>query len=69
MVNDYPGLLSGVSPINEHIADMFQVHRKLLWFFICTMFIDIYVNFLEIYYRYELFGKFKNQECYFFMVR
>lgn len=50
--------------INSHFSEMFEVHRKLLWFFICTMFIDIYVNFLEIYYRYELYEN--NNYCTFF---
>lgn len=40
--------------VNSNFTEIFEVHRKLFWFFIFTMFIDIYVNFLEIYYRYEL---------------
>ena len=57
-------IIKNIVRINSHIADMFEVHHKLIWFFVCTMFIDIYVNFLEMYYRYELFQNTNKQECY-----
>jgi len=54
-------IFENIVRINTHYTEMFDVHKKLIWMFICVMFIDIYVNFLEMYYRYELL---ENDEKY-----